>query len=574
MRGRLYDIPRARTVAFGVGLWYHNERYDGFLTFTSNFASQTDKGGIASDTIFKTIPDNSFTTADARITNGASSSLVTSGAYSRIERYEVSYRHFFILNKRTEESGVRNQESGIKIKKPIVDSLKQRTDSSKVQNPIDISKIQNPIPNTQNSIDSSKIQNPIRQYRVEHNISYKNDNYFSAHKFPLGDSLTYVQNLQFYDPIFLTDPRGVRFFISDNVITNDIRIGTVRERVVNTNTEQSVLLPKDSSSNRKPQVVKPKPQSLQLKQTDLFEIGISHEYHSIDQEATTRKVQNIIGVGRWLYTPSDNFRVDANAFINFIGYNAGDYRFSGEIFYDLPKIGTLTLSAINQLYKPNFIQSELYITQQKVWDNENLFSKTLETHLSGTLTVPKFDFAATASYTLLNNAVYFDTSAIARQSGAPISILQVVIQKDFKVGLFHLDNRITFQKSSEKFIPVPEFYTKHSLYFESKIFKKAMLFRAGFDVRYISSWYAPAYLPLTGQFFIQNKLSLPEAIVVDFFASMKVKTFRFFIKLENIAPIITKKVYYSSYLYPVPDFSTQGATYLPLRFGIRWRLLN
>ncbi len=566
VRGRLYDIPRARTVAFGVGLWYYNDRYDGFLTFASNFASQTDKGGIASDSIFNTLPTNSFSTADARITNN-NSNLVNSGAYSRIERYEISYRHFFTLNKN------RSSELLDVSNEPKLDSSTKKFQNSKPK-----------IDSTKLKVQSSKLS--VRQYRIEHNISYKSDKYFSAHKFPLTDSTTYYQNVGFYDPAFVTDPRGVRFFISDNVISNDIRVGTVRNRSISSaalgnelKIDSSSKIQNSKSKTQNPidsttKIQNPKSKIQNSIQSDLFEIGISHEYHAIDQEATTRKVQNIIGVGRWLYTPNDNFRVDANASINFIGYNAGDYRLSGEIFYDLPKIGTLTLNAINQLYAPNFIQTELYVTDKIVWDNNSKFSKTLETHLSGTLTVPKFDLSATVSYTLLNNAVYFDTAAIAQQSTAPISILQAVIQKDFKVGIFHLDNRITLQKSSEKFIPVPAIYLKSGLYFETKIFKKAMLFRAGFDVRYTSSWYAPAYLPLTGQFFIQNKLSVPDVAVVDFYASMKVKTFRFFLKLENIASGITHKVYYPSYLYPVPDFSTQGATYLPLRFGIRWQLLN
>ena len=494
VRGRLYDIPRARTVAFAIGLWIKKERYDGFLTFTSNFATQTDKGGIASDTIFNTVPNNSFTTADARLTNTALS-LTAAGGVSRIERYEIAYRHFFNLNK--------SDSTGTK-----------------------------------------------RQYRVEHNIAYKSDKYFSANKFP-SDSTNYFNNYNFYDTAFIKDLRGVRYYVAENVISNDFRVGTVRERIT-----------RDSSGKK----------ILKQAQSDLFEVGISHEYHSIDQEIVSRKAQNIIGVGRWLYTPSDNFRVDANAFINFIGYNAGDYRLAGEIFYNLPKIGTLSVRAINQLYAPSFLQSELYVTDSLVWKNN--FSKTLETHLNAALAVPTFDFSVSVGYTLLNNFIYFDTNALAQQAAVPISILSAVIQKNFKVGVFHLDNTITLQQSSEKFIPVPALYTKHSLYFEKKIFKKVMLFRSGFDVRYISSWFAPAYMPLTAQFFIQDKLSVPAVPVIDFYLSLKVKTFRFFLKSENIAGDITGKVYYPSYLYPTTGVSTKGATYYPFRFGIRWQLLN
>ena len=81
-------------------------------------------------------------------------------------------------------------------------------------------------------------------------------------------------------------------------------------------------------------------------------------------------------------------------------------------------------------------------------------------------------------------------------------------------------------------------------------------------------------MPLTAQFFIQDKLSVPAVPVVDFYLSLKVKTFRFFLKSENIAGDITGKVYYPTYLYPTTGISTKGATYYPFRFGIRWQLLN
>ena len=42
-------------------------------------------------------------------------------------------------------------------------------------------------------------------------------------------------------------------------------------------------------------------------------------------------------------------------------------------------------------------------------------------------------------YHLLNNYVYFDTlGVLAQQTGIPISIAQLIIQKDFRVGSFHL----------------------------------------------------------------------------------------------------------------------------------------
>ena len=101
-----------------------------------------------------------------------------------------------------------------------------------------------------------------------------------------------------------------------------------------------------------------------------------------------------------------------------------------------------------------------------------------------------------------------------------------------------------------------------------------MLVRGGFDLRYASAWFAPGYIPIINQFYVQQTREIAPAPVVDVFFSAQVKRLRVFIKLENVAGAFTNRVNYETYLYPTPDFSTGGAIYTPLRFGLRWQFLN
>ena len=467
-------LPRGRTVAFGVGFWLHKEKYDGYLTFTSNIVSQLDKGGITDDSVFQ--KESTTLTINPRI----------SSATTRHEKYELSYLHYLKLN--------RKDSTGAK-----------------------------------------------RAYLASHRINYKSAFYQASDPFATvgAEPKPTAQDSLFYGS-FITDPRGVRFFLKENQIENSFNISTTRARVS-----------KDSTKKVGGQ-------------NDWLEVGIAHSYHAVNQEVTQRNFNNVILRGRFNFTPNENLKVETYGHFNILGYNVGDYRLSGDLFFNLEKIGSLNLKAVSQLYEPTWLQSNLTLTQKGFWENK--FSKTLETHLSATLSVPRVGFEGTLAYTLLNNYIYFDKKAIAQQATAPLSILQFIVNENITVGKFHLDNTIAVQKPTENFLRLPTFYTKNSLYWEGKIFKKVMLTRFGADFRYNSTWAAPSYMPLTGQFFLVENGNVKAYPAVDIYLSFRVKSFRFFAKMENVIGNFNPNIYFQLANYPVNDRN--------FRFGIRWQLLN
>jgi hypothetical protein len=467
-------MPRGRTVAFGIGFWLHKEKYDGYLTFTSNIVSQLDKGGVTSDTVF-TKANPSFILSPS-----------ISNATTRHEKHEISYLHYYKLNKK--------------------DSIGTK-----------------------------------RAYLASHRINYKSAAYQASDPFKASgsDGNPEKRDSIFYNS-FITDPRGVRFFLKEKQLENSFNISTTRARVS-----------KDSTKNVGGQ-------------NDWLEVGITHSFHSVDEEASQRNFNNVILRGRFNFTPSENLKVETYAHFNALGYNVGDYRLSADLFFNLDKIGSLNLKAISQLYEPTWIQSNLSLTQKNFWTND--FSKTLETHLSGTLAVPRLGFEGTVAYTLLNNYIYFDKQALAKQANTPLSILQLIVNENITLSKFHLDNTVAIQKPTETFLRLPTFYTKNSLYWEGKIFKKVMLTRLGADLRYNSSWAAPGYMPLTGQFFTQENGDVKAYPSIDLYLSFKVSTFRFFAKMENVIGDFNSDLYFQLANYPTPDRN--------FRFGIRWQMLN
>lgn len=472
--GLTYDAPRGRAVAFGIGLWVHRERYDGYFTFTSNISNQKDQGGILSDSLLQNTEGGTLTTVVP--------TPLLSNALTRHEKYEYSYLHY----------------------------LKLRKDSTGTK----------------------------RNFLASHQISFRTGKYRSSD--PFASNAPLITDTFFYGKL-LNDVRGVRFALKEKMIENSFNLSTGSLRAIDT-----AKAKKGTTQN------------------DWFEVGITHQFNNVNQELGGRNFNNVLLRGRWNFTPSDNLKVETYAHFNVLGYNVGDYRLSGELFYNVKNIGSLTVKAVNQLYEPSLIQESIVITQRSFW--ENTFKKTLETNVSGTLSVPKVGFEGTFAYGLLNNYIYFDKNVMPQQADAPLSIVQLILTENIKLGKFHLDNTVAFQKPTEKYMRLPDLYTKNSLYFEGRLFKKAMLARLGFDVRYATAWFAPAYMPLTGQFYVQETGKVAAHPSVDAFLSFKVQSFRFFVKMENLLGDYVGSRYYQIYNNPVPE-----ATF---RFGIRWRLLN
>ncbi len=491
VQGYNYQIPRNRTIALAGGLWYHapNEKYDGYLTFSSNVFTPFDYGGISDDAIFHSREgiDTSRVAPNVPVN-------INGTAQARYDTKEYSYLQYYRLNKK--------------------DTLKT------------LHKERDYLISLQTTLNTS---------------SYK---YYDKHTTTSNpDTLWNSNDYAFYGKL-LTDIRGLRYFLQTRTFENTVRVST-----------SSGDAGRDSLRR------------LAVKTNDWFELGLTQQLVSVRQEPLSFTKNNLIAFGKWNFTPSENIKAETYAHLTLLGANVGDYRLSGDAFLQVKNLGSLKLSAVNQLYEPTLLQKQSFVSQQQVWNNH--FNKTLETSLSGSLFIDRTQTAVTGSYKLLNNYIYFDTLAAPQQSGAAISILQLVAQQNFHLGVFHLDNTVGVQKITGDVLPLPALYSQNSLYFEKKIFKRVMLLRIGLDARYHDSWYAYNYMPLTGQFFLQRKAQVPAYPLTDFFLSFKVQGFRFFVTIENIYPYLSKaatSINYDVYHYPTPDKL--------FRFGFNWKLSN
>lgn len=113
---------------------------------------------------------------------------------------------------------------------------------------------------------------------------------------------------------------------------------------------------------------------------------------------------------------------------------------------------------------------------------------------------------------------------------------------------------------------LPEFWLRHTFYFEGHLFKSNFLAQIGFDIRYNSPYYAGAYMPATGNFYLQNQKSLFNYPMIDLFISAQISKARIFFKVNFVNQGLFEKGYFSSPYYPMPDRSFRG--------GISWRFYD
>ena len=576
-----YQNQRARQTALAGGLTFKNDAntYQGFFAFSNNIHQQEDNGGIESDTFF--LQDD----------NGFASTLAIpvwlDDAETRHSEQEISYTHYYNYNpiqfkankkRKAEEkakakvaaeaaaaraatldslskipvdsTSISNSDS-LKITNPVLDTLKNSPTDTLKSPPLDslqkakVDSISNQRPNPPSfgpppGFANRSPENTLpkgRTYTLMHRLAYKKGTYRFSDISAFADS-SYYKNL-------LLDFRGLRHYVQTRKIENTFAISTFKPR--------------------KPGADKVKQQS------DFFEVGIRHSFNWIDEEVADSTVNNLFLTGKWNFAPSERLKVKTYAHLG-LWDNAGDYRVSGELFFDLKKLGQLKLNGVNQLYRPELLQQRFYISSRNAWTND--FKPTLETNLSATYALPKWGFQASGQYHLLNNFIYFDTLATAQQTGAPLSIFQLILQQNIRFGNFHLDNVIVLQQTTNDALSLPNLFSKHSFYYDGKWFKRKLQIKLGVDVRMNNSYFSNTYNPLVGQFILQNTQKINFFPAVDASASIKVQQFRFFVKAENMTRLFADAVgsiradeqYYQAALYPIQNTR--------FRLGLGWKFGN
>lgn len=245
-----------------------------------------------------------------------------------------------------------------------------------------------------------------------------------------------------------------------------------------------------------------------------------------------------------------------------VGWNQNDFLVDGMAGYDFGKFGLLTGNATFQLKRaPYMFQS--FQGHPVEWQYSMPQMNTLA--VGGKYQLIKYGITADFTYNMVDNLPI--SPGVVETTPQHFFVLHAANRNSF-YGV-HIDNDIWYtQMATDGYIRrnFPTWYTRHSVYYEIRLFKKAMWLSTGFDLRFRYKNTAPYYDPYMGLFYPVYYGTNKTYPVLDFFVNFKIKTVRIFLKLDNISSFFGTKGYYASYLYPAPDFS--------FRVGLKWRFFE
>lgn len=292
-------------------------------------------------------------------------------------------------------------------------------------------------------------------------------------------------------------------------------------------------------------------------------ISIKDEIAKVKQREIDTTLNNIIAGAALYNTYSNNklwWRISGKYVIT--GYNNNDYNLDAVIKKKLAdSLLSVTLSGNMQASTPDFIYNR-YLSNNFIWNNT--FDKTKTWNINADAEMKRYKFNIGASFNVYSNVVYFDNYSTPREFKGDIPLLKAYIKKDFKLLNWHLNNSIIYQYVPDSMvIRVPSFILNHSLFYENDLFKGALHLQIGASVNYSSAYFADAYMPATGEFYLQSEKKYGNYPFIDVFLNARIKTVRVFIKVDHANSGLMGNNYMITPHYPMNDRL--------FKFGISWR---
>ncbi len=283
---------------------------------------------------------------------------------------------------------------------------------------------------------------------------------------------------------------------------------------------------------------------------------------------------------------------NVNAEFGVLGDDAGDMKIDGEADLNIPFLkDTLSIEADAFFHRssPVFYYHHFH-ARHFWWDDEDL-DGTNHAHVGLQLSFPKTKTRLKVAYDRIDHYTYFNhtytrhddythtANAISVQQHAPaVSILTLQWVQNLRLGPLHWENIATLQTSSEeKVIGVPTLNLYTNLFVRFKI-AKVLHCDFGVDARYFTKYYAPAYIPMIGQYGIaqvqttddNGTYTTQEKIgghpYVNIYANFFLKHTRFFVMLSHVNADMGNRNYFMTPHYP------QNSRVL--HFGLSWNFFN
>ena len=236
----------------------------------------------------------------------------------------------------------------------------------------------------------------------------------------------------------------------------------------------------------------------------------------------------------------------------------GDLFLNGDLTFFFNKLKVL--AGLDFYNASPEIKSQHYYSNHYMWDKP--LSKQTSMNINGGLNYNGYDLST--ELITINNYVYFDEQVQPQQYAGNIGLLKLRFQKKFHFKKFGATAMGLYQSSSNtEYLRVPALTARASIFFSFPLFKGALIVHPGFDLTYLTSYYADTYNPAVMQFHLQNDKSLDEQFYANFYINFKIKRARVFVAYNHFNTLWGKYNYFLVAHYPQEDAI--------LKFGMSWR---
>jgi len=298
----------------------------------------------------------------------------------------------------------------------------------------------------------------------------------------------------------------------------------------------------------------------------LLQIALKYKYSKLFGNSVDTALSSWIPQAKLRLRIGKDIEVASNGFYYLKGYDKGDFSATGSVTYrydsDTVKTGYIGFKADIIQQSPAFFDLQ-YSSNNFFWKYS--FNPTF-TKKAGLFCNYK-TLNISLNYFLIKDYIYYDNFARPKQYNDYLEVVQLELDKNFKWKSLELDNKILFQKTyNADLIRIPDICSNHAFYFNSHLFKNALIAQLGFEVTFFSSYYPQAWMPATKEFYLQNDYKSGNYPYIDLFFNMKIKKASIYIKMDHINSGFMGYDYFMIPHYPMSDRA--------FKFGVSWMFYN
>ena len=303
-----------------------------------------------------------------------------------------------------------------------------------------------------------------------------------------------------------------------------------------------------------------------------LQIGLGYQQLNFNDSSLKWSNNDVYGLGVYKNkTKNLRWDIQASGKLFLSGYHAGDYEAQFSLSSVFNKKGDqLSLWLQNSNRTPSF--NRLGITAFPILkigtiDKENIIE------LGALWNQKSQGLTASFQYKLIQNFQYFGSGFQPMVYDNVLSYVKGTVSNQIKLSRhWNWYNELNLQLVDPNApLHLPLIFTRQRLAYEGNFFKNLFL-STGLELIYHSSFQPDGYMPLNGQFYLQDQFTANNRPIANAFLNFRIKRFKGFVRMEQLNTLLaTSNQLGTRYHFTAQNYPGTGTW---LRVGIWWNFIN